>query len=762
MMSEDSWKIKQTGFSEKDNRFFESIMSTGNGEMGARGNFEEQYSGDSLGGRYIGGVYYNDKTRVGWWKNGYPEYFAKIVNCPDFLGLEVKINSTEIDLAKINYNNFTRELDMRNGVLRRSFDYTGENGAVYHIRSQRFFSLSDPETALLQYSVTSDGEGCELEFSPFINADVYNEESNYGERFFDFVSYKRDQQNCAVCVKTKKTGFLISSAFAWQVSKRAESLETKESNAGLRQGLMIKTRCESGETVAFTKYITVMTSLNHSENDLDTLACAHANSDKREGYARLCLENDRAWKEIWRTGDVSVDGDIAAQIAIRYSIFQLNCSYSGAKEHLNVGPKGFTGEKYGGGVYWDNEAYCIYFYLGTRRPEIARKMLLYRFCQLDKAKENAKKLGLLGALYPMVAMNGEECHNEWEITFEELHRNSAIAFAIKNYTDYTGDREYLKKYGIDVLVEICRFWASRVSVGASGRYMILGVTGPNEYENNVNNNWYTNRMTKWCFEYTLSMLEALSAESDGEASAKERLSVNSAETEKWKDIAKNMYLPYDNERRIFLQQDGFLDKEIIAADLLPAEDRPLNKHWSWDRILRSCYIKQADVLQGLWFLDDLYSLDEKKRNFDFYEPLTVHESSLSPSVHAIIASEIGYIDKAYEMFMHTVLLDLNNVNSDTSDGLHITSMAGSWMSVVYGFGGIRIKDGELSISPVIPKKWESYAFHLYYRNTTLRITVTKDKCTVEAISGDENEFTCRGEKYSVKPGSRAEIAIGFI
>lgn len=749
MFDDESFVIKQDKFDPENNRYWESIMSTGNGELGGRGNHEEAYSGDSLDGRYISGVYYNDKTRVGWWKNGYPEYFAKIVNVPNFFGLDVKINGAELDLAKVSFENYLRTLNMKNGVLTRSFIYVDENKNKYKIKSERFYSYNDPETAVLKYSVTALDSSADLNLTPYINADVKNENANYDEKFFNLLSSYADENKASVNVKTRKTDFLITSAFTYELSKKEEKKTFAKKNSGSRVEIALASKINKGETVSLTKYISIYTSLNHKEEDLGPICRGHAEKAKKSGYDVLFCENAKTWSEIWRTGDISIEGDLEAQKAIRYNIFQLNCSYSGAKSHLNIGPKGFTGEKYGGGVYWDIEAFCIYFFLSTKKPEVARTILLYRYNQLGKAKENAAKLGLSGALYPMVTVNGEECHNEWEITFEELHRNSAIAYAIKNYIDYTGDKEYLSKYGIDVLVEICRFWASRVNIGNNGMYMILGVTGPNEYENNVNNNWYTNRMAKWCFQYTVLSLKKIYDSREGYDKIKERLHLTNAEVSKWGEIAEDMYLPYDSKNNIFLQQDGFLDKDIVPADKLPESERPLNKFWSWDRILRSCYIKQADVLQGLWFLDDCYDIETKKRNFDFYEPLTVHESSLSPSVHSILASELGRVGKAYEMFLRTSMLDLHNVNKDTADGLHITSMAGTWMCITYGFGGVRIKNGEVILNPVLPKEWKGYAFQLYFRGTVLKISVEPHKCRVEAQSGNEVTIIHNSENFKV-------------
>ena len=338
----------------------------------------------------------------------------------------------------------------------------------------------------------------------------------------------------------------------------------------------------------------------------------------------------------------------------------------------------------------------------------------------------------------MVTMTGEECHNEWEITFEEIHRNAAIAHAIRNYVDYTGDTDYLYLQGIDVLVETARFWAARANYStAREAWVILGVTGPNEYENNVNNNWYTNRMARWNLEYAAQTLSDMQQNKPFEfQNAAARLKINPDEPKRWREIAGLLILPFDESRGVFLQQDGFLDKVLATTVEINENERPIHRHWSWDRILRSCYIKQADVLQGLWFLNDEFTTEQKKRNFDFYEPMTVHESSLSPCIHAILAAETGDTEKSRELFMRSARLDLDNINRDTSDGLHITSMAGAWMSIVHGLGGLRVINDVLHLNPVLPRAWSGYSFKIHFRGAKVSVDIRPGRfaAKVEGVS----------------------------
>lgn len=762
-IEKNEWEIIENGFHPQDNRLYESVMSLGNGYMGMRGNFEEAYSGDSLKGTYVAGVYYPDKTRVGWWKNGYPEYFAKVLNATNFIGVGLNIDGEEIDLAVSKTKDFKRSLDMKHGILNRSFILIDKAGRETEIEVTRFLSLARKELGVVAYSVKPLHHDANVRFTPYLDGDVTNEDSNYDEKFWLEVSREAKPQLASLTMKTKKLDFHVNCTMKYQI-KQGNIVVTNPIEIIARDkyvGNSVTVTAKQGVATVLYKYIAV-TNNRYLENDrLIAAAEEIAENAIAFGYEALLEEHSNTWLSHWKESDIVIEGDVSAQQAIRFNIFQLNQTYTGEDPRLNIGPKGFTGEKYGGSTYWDTEAYCIPFYLSTQEQNIARNLLIYRHNQLPKAKENAKKLGFDGAFYPMVTMNGEECHNEWEITFEEIHRNAAISYAICNYVRYTGDEAYLHQYGLEVLVGISRFWASRVNYNPyKDKYMILGVTGPNEYENNVNNNWYTNRMAAWNLQYTLEVCDKLKTSyADEYSRLEEKLQLKKAETDRWSDIINKMYYPVIQELGVFEQQDGYMDKEQILVKDLEKSNLPLNQNWSWDRILRSCFIKQADVLQGLYFLNDEYDSETKKRNFDFYEPRTVHESSLSPCIHSILAGEIGYREKAYELYLRTSRLDLDNYNNDTEDGLHITSMAGTWMSVTHGFGGMRIKNGKLSLSPFIPSAWKCYSFKIMYRGHLLKLIVNSDSLVVEQEIGDELRILVYNKEYSVNNNAKIEIKL---
>lgn len=722
----DEWKIIERKFDTAKQEHAESIFSIGNGSFGQRANFEETYSGKSLQGSYVGGVYYPDKTRVGWWKNGYPEYFAKVLNATNWIGINVEIDGQQVDLNVAQVKSFYRELDMYTGTLTRTFRCILPNNKEIEIESIRFCSMHNEEIAAISYSITPLNFSGNVRFTPYIDGKVRNHDSNYDEQFWDADTERVGVRKAVVSSRTKKTNYLVATAMRfsfWEDGKLLD-IHPNMSSSDLYAENNFEHFLEKGKRYTVKKYVSVTSTINHSEFNTVAAAINNVSQAYVRGFDALHTEHKAAWAEIWKNADVQIKGDVGAQQAIRFNIFHLYQTYTGKSAKLNIGPKGFTGEKYGGATYWDTEAYCIPFFLKTAPQKISRQLLKYRYNQLDKAIENAQKLGFKNgaALYPMVTMNGEECHNEWEITFEEIHRNGAIAFAIYNYVRHTDDWEYVREFGRDVLVGIARFWTQRFNWSEEKQqYVMLGVTGPNEYENNVNNNWYTNYIARWCIQYCVEIENKFEAD---------RKLLRDGEKEEMTRVANNVYFPTLHGTNIFLQQDGFTDKVLMNANEIPDSERPINQHWSWDRILRSVFIKQADVLQGIYLFEDHFDFATIKDNFYYYEPKTVHESSLSPCVHSIIAAKIGDMDKAYEMYLRTSRLDLDDYNREVHEGLHITSMAGTWMSIVEGLAGVRVTEAGLSLHPRIPQQWTSYSFTIFFQGNPLFINCENGQVSI--------------------------------
>lgn len=736
------WHVTTHEFKPEDKRLQESMTSLGNGYMGMRGFFDEDYSGDSLPGIYLGGVWFPDKTRVGWWKNGYPKYFGKVVNAVNFVKMNFEINGNKLDLAKDTFSDFCLDLNMKDAVLTRSF-VVEKDGTKVKFNFERFVSVAQKELSVQKVSFQNlSKDPVKITVVSGIDADVRNEDANYDERFWDVKQINND----SVIAQTKPNDFGTPQFTSGMQSNYVTSMEeTNQNVSDLATETTFETDLKTNETGIIEKRVIVVTSRDY--NDPTSLVAGMNGLTKKvseKSYDELLTAHKNIWAERWQQSDVKIEGDTEAQQGMRFNLFGLFSTYYGDDSRLNIGPKGFTGEKYGGATYWDTEAFAVPVYLGITKPEVTRNLLMYRYNQLDGAYVNAKEQGLKGALFPMVTFNGIECHNEWEITFEEIHRNGDIAFAIYNYTRYTGDKSYVLNEGSKVLTEISRFWADRVHFSQrNDQYMIHGVTGPDEYENNVDNNWNTNYLARWTLEYTLKVLKEVSPEQA------EKLNVSEDEKAHWQDIIDRMYLPYDKDLDIFVQHDGFLDKDLKPVSAIPKDQLPLNQHWSWDKILRSPYIKQGDVLQVMYDFIDKFTPEQKKHNFDFYDQFTVHESSLSAAIYSVMAADLHYEDKAVALYERTARLDLDNYNNDTVDGLHITSMTGGWIAMVQGFAGMRVHDGVLSYRPFLPKKWDSYSFRQVFRNRIVEVTVDDKGNHFKLISGEPLEIQVNGKPVTL-------------
>lgn len=732
------WKLATNELHSTDIRLQESLTSTGNGYMGMRGNFEEGFSGDNHQGTYIAGVWYPDKTRVGWWKNGYPDYFGKVINAINFIAMDIYINNEKIDLATQKVTNFYQELDMKHGLLARHFTIDVQ-GTVVKFSFERFLSLTTKELGVINMKAEVLKGSGEIKVVSKLDNNVHNEDSNYDEMFWE----ERSVGENFVTTRTIPNNFGIEQFTITALMENTATgnfTTTKETGSFLASENFIFT-VNAGEAIELTKKVIIVTSRDIEETTQLEEARKLMNSVNETSIEEQKTAHMKAWENRWEIADVVIEGDDEAQQGIRFNLFQLFSTYYGEDERLNIGPKGFTGEKYGGATYWDTEAYAVPLYLALADPSVTKNLLKYRHNQLPEAHHNARQQGLKGALYPMVTFTGVECHNEWEITFEEIHRNGSIAYAIYNYTNYTGDTTYIENEGLEVLTAISRFWADRVHYSKrNAKYMMHGVTGPNEYENNVNNNWYTNYIAVWVLKYTL----------ENYAKYKENatVSISDEEIKHWEDIIANMYLPEDKELGVFVQHDTFLDKDLMPVVDLDAKDVPLNQNWSWDKILRSCFIKQADVLQGVYYFNDEFTMEEKRKNFEFYEPMTVHESSLSPCIHSILAAELGMEEKAVEMYQRTARLDLDNYNNDTEDGLHITSMTGSWLAIVQGFAQMKTYKEKLSFAPFLPTKWSKYAFHINYRGRLLHVLIDLN-VTITLLSGEPMTLEVYGESHNL-------------
>jgi maltose phosphorylase len=467
----------------------------------------------------------------------------------------------------------------------------------------------------------------------------------------------------------------------------------------------------------------------------------------RLSFAQLQGENEAYWQAFWQRFDLEIADDPENLQGIRYCMFQLNQTYHGTKAGLNMGAKGLTGEAYNGHAFWDSETYCLPYYLFTN-PDAALQLLEYRHATLPQALARAQALDCAGACYPIATVDGTECCTLWQHASLQLQPSTGVAYGVRHYCTVTGDRAFLYRQGVEMLVQICRFLASRGQWGPrTGEFGYFGVMGPDEFQMMVNNNAYTNFMARETFDYTLTVLSEMRAQAaPALAALTERLVLLPAELEAWSLMARSMRMPLDAETGIYEQHDGYFDLPHIDIQTIPRREFPLYNHWSYDRLFRNDMVKQPDVLMFLFLHNQQFSFKTKMVNYEYYEPRCIHESSLSPSLHSVLASELGKSAEAYEFFRFATRLDLDDYNRNTSEGLHITSLAAAWITIVYGFGGMRSDGPILAFRPSLPAAWRHYGFRVLYRKAVIGVSVSLAGAVFRLLEGEPVTVLIYGEE----------------
>jgi len=755
----DEWNIVQEEFYPENILFTESIFSLSNGYMGGRGNFEEGYGGETLRSFFHAGVYYPNKAQYGWYKIGYPKTNNEVINSTDIIGIKISINGKVLDLASIKFKNFKITLNMKNGSLERSFLVIDDFKRETAITAKRFISIHNKNLLAISYSITPLNYNGKIEFEPYMASPAGSKNVQCEEKVL-WEEANKDKDT--LVVRTKKTDFYLATSMNVKVyeNETLKNISFVPVIEYIYIGHRFKMNLKEGKTLKIEKYVSCYTSLNLPKSKVATKSKENLRNVAGYSFNDLLSFSEKAWKKKWDEMDIKIEGDTSLQQATRYNLFILHSSFTRENKKLNISPKGFSGEKYGGSTYWDTEIFCIPHFLHTK-PGVVRNLLLYRYNHLKKAIENAKLLGLKGALYPMITLDGTEGHAEWEITLMEIHRNSAMVYAIYNYIRSTDDYDYMADYGFEVIGNVARFWADRVTYKKDRDiYVILGVTGPDEFHNNVNNDWYTNFTAKWVLDYAYKQAGWLKDYNNKKyKEICKKYSFTEKEFCNWKVISKKIYINKNKELNIFVQNDSYLELEDILVNEIPKNMLPVVQNWSWDRISRSSIIKQADVILGLYLFNDIFTYEEKKNNFDFYELRTVHESSLSTCIYSIIASEVGYANKAYNLYKRASRLDLDDYNNDTNHGLHVTSMGGSLIPVIMGFGGFRIYDGIISFNPRMPKMWKKLSFRINARERHFLVTITRDKLHIKLESGDKISIEVYGKKYQISKSKFLEMGV---
>ncbi|RCX20635.1 alpha,alpha-trehalose phosphorylase [Fontibacillus phaseoli] len=769
----EAWRIREESYSEKNHQRNESVFALGNGYIGLRGNFEEGYhgtEGTSVTGNYLNGFYDSEPIHYPEGAYGYPARNHAMLNVPDAKIVRLEIEGYSFSLQSGTVHKHSRELDMKGGLLHRLVEWESPAGHRVRIQIRRLVSLERKHLASFSYEVTALNFDGEVRLISMINGEVAGPEGGsqgdprVGARRLEpsllLEESGRDAAGCWMKHRTRHTGFALVTGIRHSLEAPGE-VEDKRIADGPRKGIQYVFPLESGETARLTKFIAYHTSRDYPEEELTARNTEVLAEAEERGFEALAAEQRSYLERFWSRGDVEIQGDPALQQGMRFNAFGLLQSV-GRDGVTNIGAKGLTGEGYEGHYFWDTEMYMLPFFTFTQ-PEIARALLEFRYATLDKARERAAEMSQKGALYPWRTIAGEENSAYFPAGTAQAHINADIAYGIRQYVLATGDVMFLAEKGAEILFETSRFWADlgHFNPARGGAFCIDAVTGPDEYTAIVNNNAYTNLMVREQLKYaceTVSLLQKSFPEHYGRL--QREIGLTETEVTDWKRAADLMFIPFDVELGIYAQDDTFLSKKKWDFAGTPADKYPLLLHYHPLVIYRHQVLKQADFVMATFLLGDRFSLAEKIRNYRYYEPLTTHDSSLSPCIHSIVSAEIGDLEGAYNYFNRTVRMDLDDVNKNVKDGLHTAAMAGSWMSVVNGFGGLRLfGDGMLSFSPSLPPQWESCRFKVTNRGRLLEVCIGRDEVGYTLLEGEAFTIRHKGELLHLPPGKKVAISL---
>ena len=730
----DPWKIIEKGFDPAYARVSESVFSLANETMGVRGCFDEGGSVDSLRGAYVNGVY--DMEQLNRSYRGIIDKSHFMIPGAEWLMCRIAVDGEVLDLGRVQFTDFTRELDLRAGTLTRSFVWTTASGKALRLTFLRFTHMVHRERAYQRITLEPLNFSGSAEFSSMLSFHVMHEGRQHC--FWRHGRVEADRRRMLLKACTSQSGQEVFAGALVDIPADAVA-STEDMSAAISTVISLT----QGVETHVDKRVVIL--FDDTEGD----DLWHSGAEALEECGRVTLDEALAaqrayWENWWRTSDIRIEpadeeerSTVAAeQQGIRFCSFQLAQTYTGGSMRHNIGAKGLTGEAYNGHAFWDTEACCLPFYLFTN-PAAARDLLLFRYNTLPMAIGRARMLDCEGACYPIATLNGDEACALWQHASLQLQPSTAVAYGIWHYVHLTEDEDFLWRYGAEMLLQIARFMASRVELGSTtGKYGYFGVMGPDEFHMMVNNNAYTNYMGMRTLAYAAEVLTRMQREQPAlyEALA-EKTALAGEEIASWQHIAQNMYIPQD-ETGLIEQHDGYFDLPHTDVNAIPMSEFPLYDHWSYDRIYRSDMIKQPDVLMFLYLYNSSFSREVKRVNYDFYEPRTIHESSLSPAIHSILAAELDNMDEAVRFFGYATRLDLDNYNRNTREGLHTTSIAMAWMNIVYGFAGLRSDGDQLRFAPRLPDRWKRLTFSVVYRGRVISICMEADRTAFRLTQGE--------------------------
>lgn len=772
----DEWGLVETAFEADYLPRAETIFSLANGYVGIRGCADEGRPYFDRGS-YINGFHETWPIQHAEEAYGFAKVGQTLVPVPDARRFHLYVDDEPLHLPVADLEHYQRRLDFRDGVLRREILWRTPSGKLIKVQSQRLVSMEHRHLIGIRYEVTvlegsapivissqlrhelSGGSGSLDRFDP-------RQSSALGD-VLKAVDQSTQGRRATLEYRVAESGMTLACAIDHEVTVQGPSADgpwpafDEHCEVDPERGkLVVSLDAVAGTTIRIDKFATYHSSRSVSTGQLADRCDRTLDRALRLGWDGLAT-SQRAWFDrMWLSSDVVIEGNPVVQQAVRWSLFQLLQATARA-ETTGVPAKGLTGSGYEGHYFWDTEVYVMPFLTYTL-PHVARSLLRFRHAMLDAARRRAAEVNQRGALFPWRTINGEEASAYYEAGTAQYHINADIVYALKKYVDATGDGPFLHRYGAEMLVETARLWEDLGFFDDDGRFHIFGVTGPDEYTTLVNDNAYTNLMARLNLRYAARVVGHLQrTDRDGYARLCHATSVTPDEADRWRRAAEGMHIPYDDKLGITPQDANFLEKAVWDFEHTPRDQYPLLLHFHPLVIYRFQVIKQADIVLAMFMLGDEFDHDLKQRNFDYYDPLTTGDSSLSTSIQSIIAAELGDSAKAIEYFRYGLFMDLADVAGNVADGVHIAASGGVWLSLVYGFGGMRDGDGErLHFSPLLPSGWDRLSFAVTVRGRRLRVNVTRFEVTYAYEAGEGTlEIVHRGEPLTLTVGGTATRAL---
>lgn len=741
----------------------ETIFHNANGYLGVRGNFEEGYPEgyDSIRGTYINGFYDYASMPQAEKLYGLIEEKQTMLNVADTQGIILSVDGEVFSLFEGTVLERQRLLDMDKGVTVREILWRSPSDKTVRVTVTRMASFHILPLFLVEYKVEAVDFSGEVKIVSTHKGDVRNyfdpkDPRVAGESFQHlFVQSAKEQEGISlITAATSKSGLTVVSAVCSQLEYKNDKAASERTVGETEAQETFTLFMEAGDTAVLYKYTILCDSIRSKDPEAEAMKLMKQSlSTKRTELYRY---QEEYLAKFWEDCAVEVQGDADLNEAICYNLYQLVQS-AGKDIHCNIAAKGLSGEGYEGHYFWDTEMYLQPFYILNAR-EISKNLIRNRYSILEQAKENAKLLGhKKGAAFPWRTIMGKECSGYFPSGSAQYHISGDISYCVTAYYLATKDLDLLEECGAEILLETARLWMDMGNF-YKGQFHINAVTGPDEYTCLVNNNYYTNALAQHNLRWAVKVVKLLQ-----EAGRAERLihktGITEDELAEFIRAADAMYLPYDEELGINPQDDSFLQKAVWDVAAIKEEEKPLLLHYHPMYLYRFQVCKQADTVLAHFILEDAQDLETIRKSFEYYEKVTTHDSSLSTCIYSIVASRLGEVDKAYEYFGESAKLDLFNTHKNTKDGIHTANMGGTYMAIVYGFGGLRIKEGGICLNPVIPKQWQGYKFRFLYEDASLEVTVDKNTCKVSLLKGTVKELFVYGEKYSVTMEQELEIGL---